>query len=98
MQKPSENWKRLRRSALERARRNTIKPLEPLCKVYIGASALFLVGFLRFRFMDQPTEFIWFEGASIIAVAIAGALIPILFGSVLTLHFADRKLERLLSE
>ena len=98
MQKPSESWKRLRRSALERARRNTIEPLERLCKVYMGASVLFLVGFLRFRFMDHPTELTWFTGASIIAVAMAGALLPILFGSVLTLHFADRKLERLISE
>ena len=98
MQKPSENWKRLRRSALERARRNTIEPLEPLCKVYMGASALFLVGFVRFRFMDQPAEFTWFAGAFVIAVTIAGALLPILLSSMLTLHFADRKLERLISE
>lgn len=98
MKKASENWKRTRRAALERAHRTTIDPLSPLYNIYMGVSALYLAGFLHFNFFDYSTEFTWFRACLIICVAAAGALVPLLTGSVLTLHFASKKLERLISE
>ena len=49
MQIPSDQWKKLRRAALERARRKMIEPLEVVHLALLGASALYLVGFLRFK-------------------------------------------------
>jgi hypothetical protein len=98
MKKASENWKRTRRAALERAQRNTIDPLSPLYDIYLGVSALYLAGFLHLKFFDHGTDFNWFTACIIISVAVAGALVPVLTGSVLTLHFASKKLERLIAE
>jgi len=98
MKKPSENWKRIRRAALERAQRTAIDPLSPLYDLYLGVCAVYLAGFLHFNFFDYSTEFTWFKACIIICVAVAGALVPLLTGSVLTLHFASKKLERLGSE
>ena len=98
MQKPSDSWKRIRRAALERGRRAAIDPLSPLYDVYLGVSALYLAGFLHFSFFANGTDFSWFTACLIVGVAVAGALVPLLTGSVLTLHFASKKLERLIAE
>jgi hypothetical protein len=98
MKKASENWKRFRRASLERAQRTAIDPLSPLYNVYLGVSALYLAGFLHFNFFDYGTDFTWFTACLIICVAVAGALVPVLTGSVLALHFASKKLERSIAE
>jgi hypothetical protein len=98
MKNASENWKLTRRAALERAQRTTVDPLSPLYNIYLGVSALYLAGFLHLNFFDYGTDFSWFKACLIISVAVAGALVPVLTGSVLTLHFASKKLERLISE
>mgnify|MGYP000203404863 CR=1 FL=1 len=98
MQKPSENWKRTRQAAQERAKRTAIDPLSPLYNVYSGVCALYLAGFLHFKFFNYGTDFSWFAACLIICVAVAGALVPVLTGSILTLHFASKKLERLIAE
>ena len=98
MKKPSENWKRIRRAALERAQRTAIDPLSPLYNIYSGVCALYLAGFLHFKFFDYGTDFSWFTACLIICVAVAGVLVPVLTGSVLTLYFTDRKLQRLTKE
>lgn len=98
MKKASENWKRTRRAALERAHRTTIDPLSPLYNIYMGVTALYLAGFLHFNFFDYSTEITLFKACLIICVAVAGALVPVLTGSILTLHFASKKLERLIAE
>jgi len=94
----SDNWKRIRRAALERAQRTVIDPLSPLYNIYLGVSALYLAGFLHFNFFDYSIEFTWFKACLIICVAVAGALVPLLTASVLTLHFASKRLERLIAE
>jgi len=98
MKKASENWKRTRQAALERAQRTTIDPLSPLYNIYLGVSALYLAGFIHFNFFDYGTDFSWFTACLIICVAVAGALVPVLSGAVFTLHFASKKLERLIAE
>ena len=98
MQKPSDNWKRIRRAASERAQRTAIEPLSPLYDLYLGVCAVYLAGFLHCSFFDYGTEFTWFKAGLIVCVAVAGALVPVLTGSVLALHFANKKLERLIAE
>ncbi|UWS79753.1 hypothetical protein N1037_01655 [Phaeobacter sp. G2] len=98
MQKPSENWKRIRRATLERAQRTAIDPLSPLYDLYFGVCAVYLAGFLHFSFFERGTDFSWFTACVVICVAVAGALVPVLTGSILTLHFASKKLERLIAE
>jgi hypothetical protein len=91
MQKPSDNWKKLRSASLELARRKIIEPLEAVYVALLGASALYLVGFLYLTFASQPGEYELFAGVFISIVAIAGVLVPILTGSALTLRLADRR-------
>ena len=98
MQKPSENWKRIRRAALERGKRTAIDSLSPLYDVYLGVSALYLAGFLHFSFFANGADFSWLTACLIVCVAVAGTLVPVLTGSVVTLHFASKKLERLIAE
>nr|WP_325249324.1 hypothetical protein [Amylibacter sp.] len=98
MQKPSDNWKRIRRAAFERAQRSAIDPLSPLYDLYVGACAVYLAGFLHFNFFERGTDFNWFTACLIISVAAAGTLVPVLTGAILTLHFASKKLERLIAE
>jgi len=98
MQKPSDNWKKVRRAALERARRNMIGPLEVIHLALLGASALYLAGFLRFNLFGQTGDFSLASGAFVLLVAVAGLLVPVLTGSALTLHFTDRRLGKLLRE
>lgn len=98
MQPPSDNWKRIRRAALERAKRTAIDPLSPLYDLYVGVCAVYLAGFLHFNFFERGTDFSYFTACIVICVGVAGALVPILTGSVLALHFASKKLERLIAE
>ena len=98
MKNASENWKRTHRAALERAQRTAIDPLSPLYDLYVGVCAVYLAGFLHFKFFEHGTDFNWFTACMIICVAVAGALVPLLTGSILTLHFASKKLERLIAE
>lgn len=98
MNKPSRNWQSTRRAVLERIQRNAIEPLEPLFKIYAVVCIFYLVGFLRFQFFVDITAFSWIDTVQLLTVAVAGVLVPILTGSVLTLHFASRRLDRLASE
>ena len=91
MQRPSDNWNKLRKASLERARRNMIEPLEPVYLASLGANALYLVGFLNLSFADQPSEYTLLSGAFISIVALAGVLVPFLTGSALTLRLADQR-------
>ncbi|MCZ4259108.1 hypothetical protein O4H53_26505 [Sulfitobacter sp. G21635-S1] len=98
MQPPSDNWNRIRRAALERAQRTAIDPLSPLYDLYVGVCAVYLAGALYFNFFERGTDFSWYTACMVICVAVAGALVPVLTGSVLALHFASKKLERLIAE
>lgn len=98
MEKSSKNWQDLRRATLERARRKAVEPLVPLYTIYAGVCACYLVGFLRFQFFDHGAAFSWITAAQVLVVAVAGALVPVLTGSVLTLHFTHRKLDALATE
>lgn len=98
MNKPSKNWKSLRQAVLERVQRTAIVPLEPLYTIYACVCLCYLAGFIRFQFFDHPTNFTWIEVVQLAIVVVSGALIPLLTGSVLTLHFANRKLQLLVRE
>jgi len=98
MQQPSENWKLIRRAALERAQRTAIDPLSPLYEVYLGVSTLYLAGFIHFNFFDRSTDFSWFTACLIMCVAVAGILVPLLTGAVLTLHFTTSRMQKMISE
>lgn len=80
---------------LERARRETIEPLAPLYWAFLGASIVYLTGFLVLKTSGRPDVFSALEGVSVLAVAVAGSILPILAGSVLTLFFAERRFNRL---
>jgi hypothetical protein len=95
MQEPSKNWKRSRHAALERARRYSVEPLEPLFPIYIALCVYYLIGFLRFSFFDHPDTFSALEAFQLVTLAAAGGLVLILTGSVLTLSFTSRKLQEL---
>jgi len=98
LERPSKKWQGARRAALERARSAAIEPLVPLYTIYAVVCVCYLAGFLRFQFFDSTTEFTLFAAVQIVIVAIAGALVPFLTGSVLTLHFANLKLRRLAAD
>lgn len=83
---------------MERARRTAIEPLIPLYKVYFVSCLCYLAGLVRFQFFDPSAGFTWIIATQLLIVAVAGAAVPILTGSVLTLHFANRKLQRLAAE
>jgi len=98
MQRPSEIWNKLRKASLERARRNLIEPLEPVYLALLGASALYLAGFLNLTFAGQPSEYTLFSGACISIVALAGVLVPFLTGSALTLRLTDQRWRNLFDD
>ena len=83
---------------MERVRRTAIEPLTPLYTVYAGVCVCYLAGFVRFQFFDRGSDLSWITAAQLLVAAFAGALVPFLTGSVLTLHFAHRKLDKLASE
>lgn len=98
LEKPSKKWQNLRRATLERVRRTAIEPITPLYTIHAGVCVCYLTGFLRFQFFDHGTDLSWITAAQLLIAAFAGALVPFLTGSVLTLHFAHRKLDKLSSE
>ncbi len=98
MNKPTKRWKCLRSTVLERAQRIAIEPLEALYSIHVAVCAYYVIGFLRFRFLDHSETFTLIETMQVVSVAIAGLLVPVLTGSVLTLHFASRKLQNLANE
>jgi hypothetical protein len=92
LEKQSDSWKKLRRVVMERARHTTLEPLEHVHVVFLGASALYLTGLVQFAILGQAIEFTWFMGFFIVAVAVSGILIPILFGAILAIRHIDQKL------
>lgn len=98
MQPPGDNWKRIRRATLERAQRTSIDPLSPLYDFYLGVCAVYLAGFLYFNFVAHGAELNLFSAGLLFSAAVSGVLIPLLTGSVITLHFASQRLERLMNE
>lgn len=98
MQQPSENWKRIRGAALERAQRTAITPLTPLYTIYASVCVCYFVGFLRFQFFDIFAGPDWITAMQLFVVVISGALVPVLTGSVLTLHVTKLRLDRLVEE
>lgn len=98
MQPPSDNWKQIRRAALERARRRAIEPLLPLYTIYVCVCVCYLAGFLRFQFFEIPAEIQWLTALQLIIVVTTGALVPILTGSVVATHFSDTRLQKLADE
>lgn len=98
MNTPSKKWKSMRRAILERAQRNAIEPLETLFTIHVAVCTYYVLGFLRFQFLDHSAAFTLAETIQLLTVAVAGVLVPILTGSVLTLHFASRKLQKLADE
>jgi len=98
LERPSEKWHNARRAAVERAHRTAIESLNPLYTAYFVACVCYLVGLVRFQFFDSAGGFTLITAVQLLVVAVAGAVVPILTGSVLTLRFANRKLQRLAAE
>lgn len=98
MQQPSENWKRLHSAVLSRTHRAAIEPFSPLYTIYMSVCALYLAGFVHFNFFAHDADLNLLTAALLIAAAIAGVLMPFLTGSVIILHFASQRLERLINE
>jgi hypothetical protein len=95
LNKASKRWNMLRHSVLERTRREVIEPLGPLYLIFLGTSVFYLIGLSRLSLVQQTTEYSVIAAILILAIAAAGLALPFLTGAVLTLHAADRKLERL---
>lgn len=98
MNKSSRKWNNTRLAVLTRVQRNAIEPLEPLFKIHIVVCIYYVVGCLHFRFFGHSPTFTLIETIQLLTVAVAGIMVPILTGSVLTLHFASRRLQRLTNE
>ena len=98
MNKPTKKWKCVRSAVLERAQRTALEPLEPLFTIYAAVCIYYVVGALRFQFFDHSAAFTLVETVQLLTVAVAGILVPILTGSVLTLHIAGRRLQLLTRE
>ena len=98
MQQPSNRWKRLRDAALDRAQRNAFEPFSLLYPTYLVACAIYLSGFLYLSFVSQGGELSFARAAVILLVAIAGATIPLLTGSVVTLHLVSQRMRRLMGD
>jgi len=98
MNKPSKKWKCMRRAVLGRAQRTAIEPLETLFTIHVAVCVYYVVGCLYFQFFDHSGSFTLIETIQLLTVAFAGVLVPILTGSVMTLHFASRKLQKLVNE
>ena len=98
MQEPSDNWKLIRRATLARARRAAVDPLSLLYNIHLAACVLYLAGFLQIQIIDYGSSFNVFSASIIVGVAITGALVLVLTGSVLTLHFSETRLHALEDE
>lgn len=98
MKRPTKNWQSLRTAVLARAERTVFEPLEPLYSIYAGVCLFYLAGFVRINFFNVGSEFTHSAALLLLMVAVCGALIPVLTGSVLTMHFAHRRLRKLACE
>ena len=98
MNGPSKGWLAARRAVLERVQLNVFDKMEPLYNIYIGVCLCYLVGFVRFKFFETGGEFSIVTSTHLLIVAFCGVLIPVLTGSVLVLHIASFKLQRLVGE
>ncbi len=98
MRPPSKSWLKVRHATLERACDAAIKPLKPLYGVHLGACAIYLIGFAYLFSSDIPPEPTTITLTMLLVVAASGVLVPILTASVLTLHFANQKLRKLLND
>ncbi len=98
MKGPTKHWRRVRQAALDRACREAIEPLAPLYTIHAAVCVFYLVGFLRFRLFDYTIDAGWLIAVQITLVVLAGILVPILTGSVFTLHFFSRRLQRLAND
>lgn len=88
----------MRQAVLDRARRSAIEPLGTLFTIHVAVCVYYIVGCLYFQLFDHSAAFSAIEALQLLSVAAAGLLVPILTGSVLTLHIASRRLERLANE
>lgn len=98
MQKPSDQWKRTRLATLARLQRTAFDPLFPIFCCHLWACVLFLIGFMHFSVFDQGYGYTIFTALLAICSAVAGALIPVLSGSVVALYFVNTRLNRLIRE
>lgn len=98
MQEPDITWTSLRLAVLERAQRKTTGPLKPVYSLYALASIVYLFGFAGLHALDTSTWNATFLLLLAVPASLAGALIPFLTGSVLTLRFAERGFVSLLDE
>jgi hypothetical protein len=96
MQRPSDNWKKLHLAAIERTKRTVIDPLLPLYQLHFCICTVYLAGFMYFKFFELSSVFNILNASFLIAAAIAGLLVPVITGSVLSLHFAQRRIEKLM--
>ena len=97
MNRPSKNWKCIRSAVLARAQRTAIEPFEPLFTIYAAVCIYYVVGALRFQLFDHAAAFT-IETVQLLTVAVSGVLVPVLTGSVITLHIAGRRLQKLADE
>ena len=98
MEKPSKNWNGIRQAVLDRARRSAIEPLEPLFKIHAAVCIYYVVGCMYFQLFDRPETLSLIESIQLLTVALAGILVPVLTGTVFTLHFASERLQKLARE
>lgn len=98
MENPSRNWNSIRQAVLERARRSAIDPLESLFRIHAAVCIYYVFGCMYFQLFDRPETFSLIESLQLLTVALAGILVPVLTGSVFTLHFASERLQKLANE
>jgi hypothetical protein len=85
-------------AALDRARRSALEPLNVLYPIHATACLCYLGGFFRFQFFETNGNFTLLSASLLLIVAVCGVLVPILTGSVFTLLYADRRLNKLIEE
>lgn len=93
MQEPSKKWRRTRQAALERATRHSVEPLEPQFSIYGALCVYYLAGFVWLSFIADTASYSVLDAFKIVSFGVAGLLVPILTGSVLTLSFTKRRLQ-----
>lgn len=99
MRKPSTEWARCRRAALERVVKVATDPIRPLNALFVSLCLFYLVGFARLLLHPvQSDTYSWIEAGQVLSIAISGVMIPLLAGAVILLAFIDSRIERLLHE
>lgn len=98
MKGPSKKWKSIRRAVLERAQRSAIRPLETLFTIHAAVCVYYVVGCLCLKYFDYTANFTLIEAAQVLTVAISGFLVPVLTGSVVTLHLTSRRLKEMAND